>query len=139
MVNGSCLNCPIWPMNNLYYLDSSNVCQSCSTITSNCILCSPQQVCLQCGDLYYLSSGTCNLCSDAIINCISCFSDVHCSICIPGYYPNNNTVCSLCNSAVSHCTTCSQAVQSSTNTSSVVCMNCEAEYYLNSSECTPCK
>lgn len=139
MVNGSCLNCPIWPMNNLYYLDASNICQPCLTITSNCILCTPDQICSQCSDLYYLSSGSCNLCSDSITNCLSCLSETHCSICIPGYYPNNNTICTLCSSVVSYCTACSQAIQASTNTFSVVCMNCEAEYYLNSSECTPCK
>jgi proprotein convertase subtilisin/kexin type 5 len=42
MVNGTCLDCPIWPMNNLYYLDASNVCQPCSTITPSCTKCNGQ-------------------------------------------------------------------------------------------------
>jgi hypothetical protein len=140
MVNGSCLNCPIWPTNNLHYLDANNVCQLCSTITENCIICNQDQTCTQCSDLYFLSNNVCYLCSGSITNCLSCNSNTSCNICLPGYYPDiaNSTKCVPCSSNVSHCTSCTEALVTTTRTYSVLCMTCENEYYLNSSECTSC-
>jgi hypothetical protein len=53
-VNGICFNCPIWPMQEIYYLNDNNTCSLCSNVTDYCIRCSNSSQCTQCLDLYYL-------------------------------------------------------------------------------------
>lgn len=92
-VNGTCYNCPIWPLQQLFYLDSTFTCHSCTTVTNNCIRCTTSLICTLCIDLYYLDNNICHLCSTAINNCLACKNKLSCSICANGYYLNNSGVC----------------------------------------------
>ena len=79
VANGSCVNCPIWPLNNLYYIDQLQQCISCTMVTNRCLTCSAVGQCLSCADLYYLSNnGSCLSCSAAIAFCYSCKTSLAC-------------------------------------------------------------
>lgn len=100
-VEGKCYDCPIWPLKEIYYLDSNNKCQPCGLVTSNCYKCSSNVTCTQCKDLYFLLNNSCALCSMSIPNCYSCKDNKSCGICFNGYYPDSSSgICLLCNATI---------------------------------------
>lgn len=141
-VGGSCYLCPQWPLNDLYFLDSSNVCHGCDAVTVSCTRCTSATVCTQCKDLFYLSStaSVCISCGAAMPNCLSCKSGSSCSICKNGYYPSvvNASSCLLCNASITYCLSCRMIYYRVTDSNVLGCSVCQPEYYINDTVCSSC-
>ena len=127
-----CVNCPVWPTNNLYYLDGSNTCQSCRGITHNCRSCSGPDTCTECLPLYYLQSGACLICVGLIDNCLAC-RDGRCRQCYEGYYLQSGA-CVTCGSQLSNCVTCADK----DDNSGIGCTQCYEGYKLANGLCVTC-
>jgi hypothetical protein len=98
-----------------YYLNSTNLCTSCSSIT-NCSICSmisSTLTCQSCISGYYTSTANqCSTCASGQSNCLNCDSvgagSLLCYDCIDTHYISNyvSGTCSLCNSGITSCVTC---------------------------------
>lgn len=124
-VNGTCYNCPIWPLQQLYYLDGILTCHSCTTVTNHCIRCTSGLKCSLCSDLYYLSSNLCLLCSSSIPYCLACKNASNCSLCANGYFLNTTTgSCAPCANELSDCLSCASVYLGSVNDYVLGCVLC---------------
>lgn len=108
LADGRCLLCPVWPLNQLYFMDAQSNCLPCSSITPNCQTCSLRGVCLSCTSLYFFNfpSSSCLPCS-TIPHCLSCQTNSSCSLCQPGYTVNTTSplTCISC-TLIQYCLDC---------------------------------
>ena len=78
-----------------YYVNSTNVCASCSSI-NNCLNCSSGSVCDLCKNGYYVNNlGQCSLCT--IPNCAQCNIDGTCLSCKQNYHQSEDKKSCLSN------------------------------------------
>ena len=126
LANGSCINCPIWPLNNMYWIDAQSNCLPCTLVTNNCLTCSQTGQCLSCSDLHYLSSNTCISCAQTFPFCSSCKNNIKCSICQKGYTLNstNSTHCIQCSANINNCITCEMQSNFINQNYTLVCLRC---------------
>jgi len=132
----SCLECDISSIclkcDTGTFLNTSTLCQTCSSAIVGCSTCLSSTVCTSCDINNILVGSGCQICATFIPNCLNCTKigvSVHCVICAVGYYIDPITfTCKPCNTSVSNCKYC---------LSEFDCTDCEWLYYLDSPTLCP--
>jgi len=93
-------------INSSYAVNALGSCDLCSTLLSNCELCSSNSVCNQCLSTFYLNStnsSNCVSCGTAFSNCVTC-TENNCTNCFNSSFAVNSLgICDLCTTLLGHC------------------------------------
>jgi hypothetical protein len=98
------LNCTL--CSDGYYVDASNICQSCIGTISNCYLCSNGSYCLECASntmAVNSYTGQCQLCTLSFPNCQTC-TNTQCLTCPQGLSLAANALSCSCYNGGSYVT-----------------------------------